>query len=324
LESVAIGTGRSLEYIQHFRNHPNVATRATLEYVGGRMSFFRKKSLFIILIGIIVAVVLIGYSLSDRENASGPEKVVVDTVGWAQTVINKPLQFITDSFSGIKEIKNTYEENKVLRQELAEHKTLTSKMQDIEKENEELRKSIDVEESNRDYESIHGNVIARSTERWMDQVTIDQGSNSGVKKDMAVITGEGMIGKVQSVSASTAKVKLLTGFDQLNRVSATVSVKDDKDIFGLIEGYDEKKEKLIFSVIEESDSKLKEEMEVVSSNLGGLYPQGLSIGEIVEVEPDEYGLTQTAYVEPSADMYDINHVIVVDRSLENDDSEGDE
>src|SRR5699024_9061171 len=108
------------------------------------------------------------------------------------------------------------------------------------------------------------------------------------------------------------------------RVSATVSVKDDKDIFGLIEGYDEKKEKLIFSVIEESDSKLKEEMEVVSSNLGGLYPQGLSIGEIVEVEPDEYGLTQTAYVEPSADMYDINHVIVVDLSFEIDDSEEDD
>src|SRR5699024_8003250 len=41
LENVAIGTGRSLEYIQHFRNHPNVATRATLELVGGRMSFFR-------------------------------------------------------------------------------------------------------------------------------------------------------------------------------------------------------------------------------------------------------------------------------------------
>src|SRR5699024_12828529 len=107
-------------------------------------------------------------------------------------------------------------------------------MQDKEKENEELRKSIDVEESNRDYESIHGNVIARSPERWMDQVTIDQGSTRGVKKDMAVITGEGMIGKVQSVCASTAKVKLITGFDQLNRVSATCSFKVDKDNVGVI------------------------------------------------------------------------------------------
>src|SRR5699024_11309010 len=124
----------------------------------------------------------------------------------------------------------TYEENKVLRQELGEHKTLTSKMQDIEKVNEELRKSIDVEESNRDYESIHGNVIARSPERWMDQVTIDQGSNSGVKKDMAVITGEGMIGKVQSVSAYTANVKLLKCFYKLYRVSATVYVTIYTDI----------------------------------------------------------------------------------------------
>src|SRR5699024_12568847 len=110
-----------------------------------------------------------------------------------------------------KDIKNTYEENKEVRQKLAENKTLTTKMQDIEKENEELRKSIDVEESNRDYESIHGNVIARSPERWMDKVTIDQGSNSRVKKDMAVLTGEDMIGKVQSELSSRATVKLLTG-----------------------------------------------------------------------------------------------------------------
>src|SRR5699024_5025761 len=171
------------------------------------MSFFRKKSLFIILIGIIVAVVLIGYSLSDRENASGPEKVVVDTVGWAQTVINKPLQFITDSFSGIKDIKNTYEENKVLRQELAEHKTLTTKMQEIEKENEQLSKLNDVEEYKKNYKYIHGNVNNRIHERCMEQVTIHDCSNSRVKKDIVILTGEGMIGKVQSVSDSTAKVK---------------------------------------------------------------------------------------------------------------------
>src|SRR5699024_6110450 len=140
--------------------------------------------------------------------------------------------------------------------------------------------------------------------------------SDGVKKDMAVMTVDGMIGKIQSVSTSTAKVKLITGFDQLNRVSATVSVKKGDNIFGLIEGYDQNKEMLVFRVLEESNKKLKEDELVVSSNLGGLFPSGLPIGTIKEVESDQYGLTKTAYVEPAADIYELNQVIVVDRSLE--------
>lgn len=61
--------------------------------------------------------------------------------------------------------------------------------------------------------------------------------------------------------------------------------------------------------------------------MGGMYPSGLPIGTIIEVLPDDYGLTKTAYVEPAADLYEINHVIVVDRALsksdEKTDSEGD-
>src|SRR5699024_10253820 len=135
-------------------------------------------------------------------------------------------------------------------------------------------------DSSRDFEPILASVIARSPERWLEQVTINRGSNDGIKKDMAVMTVEGMIGKIQSVSSSTAKVKLITGFDQLNRVSATVSNEKDKNIFGLIEGYDQEKDMLVFSVLEESNRKLKEDELVVSSNLGGLFPSGLAIGTI--------------------------------------------
>lgn len=280
------------------------------------MSFFRRKSLFIILIGIILLVVLIGYSLSDREQLSTPEKFVVDSVGWIQNVIHQPVTLVVNSFSNLKEIKNTYNENKLLREKISEYKTLIYEVQEIEKENEELRKALDIMESPRDYNPIIANVISRSPERWLDQLTINRGTNDGIKKDMAVMTVDGMIGKVKSLSTSTSTVQLITGFDQLNRISATVSRKDDDNIFGLIEGYDKEKEALVFRIIEQSDENLKEDELVVSSNMGGLFPSGLPIGKIKEVMPDEYGLTKTAYVTPSANMYEINHVIVVDRSLD--------
>lgn len=280
------------------------------------MSFFRKKSLFIILVGIILLVVFVGYSLSNKGDLSTPEKFFKDTVGWVQNVIDQPVTFFVQTISNIEDIKNTYDENKLLREKIAEYKTLVYEVQELEKENEELRKMLDIVDSSRDFEPILASVIARSPERWLEQVTINRGSNHGVEKNMAVMTVDGMIGKVNSVSTSTATVQLITGFDHLNRISATISRKDGDNIFGLIEGYDKKEKALIFRIIEESDKKIKEDELVVSSNVGGLYPSGLPIGTIKEVLPDQYGLTKTAYVEPTANMYEINHVIVVDRSLD--------
>jgi len=283
------------------------------------MSFFRRKSLFIILIGIILLVVLVGYSISNKEELSTPEKFVMDTVGWVQNAIDQPVTYVVQIISNIEDIKNTYEENKLLREKLAEYKTLIYEVQELEKENDELRETLEVIESPRDFEPILASVIARTPERWLEQVTINRGSNHGIKKNMAVMTVDGMIGKINSVSNSTSTVQLITGFDYLNRISATISRKDSDNIFGLIEGYDENEEALIYRIIEESDKDVEEDELVVSSNVGGLFPSGLPIGTIKEITPDQYGLTQTAYVEPAANMFEINHVIVVDRSLDVDD-----
>lgn len=280
------------------------------------MSFFRRKSLFVILIGIILLVVFVGYSMSNKDKVSIPEKFFMDSVGWVQNMIDLPVTYFVQTFSNIDHMKKTYEENKLLREKLAEYKTLIYEVQELEKENKELREVLDIVDSSRDFEPILASVIARSPERWLDQVTINRGSNHGIKRNMAVMTVDGMIGKINDVSTSTSTVQLITGFDQLNRISATISRKDADNIFGLIEGYDKEKEALVYRIIEESDKDIEEDELVVSSNVGGLFPSGLPIGTIKEITPDQYGLTKTAYVEPSANMFEVNHVIVVNRSLD--------
>lgn len=287
------------------------------------MPFFRKTRFFIILIGIIVLVALIGYSLNDREKLSLPEQFVNDTVGWAQRIIHTPVKHVTNFFSDVKDIKNTYEENEVLKERLSQYKSLIYEVQDLEKENEELRKTLDKPDSLRDFDSIQASVIARSPERWMEQVRINKGSTDGVEENMAVMVADGMIGKIQSVSKSTSTVQLLSGFDEFNRISATVTREDEDDIFGMIEEYDAETKSLLFRIIDESDNDIEEGDSVFSSGKGGVFPAGLMIGEVDEVIPDKYGLTNTALVKPAANMYDIDDVIVVDRMLENDD-EGDE
>lgn len=285
------------------------------------MFFFRNKKLFIVFLGIIVLIALIGYSLTSRDQLTTPEQFVKDTVGWTQQIFYVPIHYVRDTYTNLKELKNTFDENKILKEKIAEYRTLIYEVQQLKKENENLRKILDKTETMRDYQAIQAMVIARSPEKWYEQVTINKGSQHGVERNMAVITADGMIGKVQHTSQFTSTVQLLTGFDQFNRISAMISKENGKNIFGLVEEYDVESHSLLFKMIDEYDEEVEEGDLVVSSGLGGLFPAGLFIGTVKEVHPDEYGLTQTAKLEPAADMYEINHVIVVDPKIRLNDAE---
>lgn len=282
------------------------------------MRFFRNKRLFIFLIGFILLVALIGYTFRDRLELTLAEEIINDTVGWIQYVIHVPVDFTMDVISNIHEFRNIYEENQILKEQVSEFRSLLYEVQEVRKENEELRNTLGLLESDsiRSHEAIHATVIARSPERWMEQVTINKGREHGVDANMLVMTADGMIGKVQSANQFTARVKLLTGFDQFNRISAMVSREDKRNIFGMIEGFDEETGSLLFRIIEESDKDIEEGDLVVSSGMGGVFPAGVPIGEVKEITTDQYGLTQIALVEASADMYEINNVVVLDRSVE--------
>lgn len=279
------------------------------------MSFFRRKSLFIILLGFILVVMLIGYSVVGKEKLTKPEQFIVDSISLVQTAVYKPITALNNTFSKYKNLQNAHNENILLKEKLAESKTLLYEKQDLEVENKELRDVLELVESNRDFNPIKASVISRSPEQWLEQVTINKGESHGVKAGMAVITADGMVGRIKSTAKISSTMQLLTGFDQFNRISATVINKKGDKVFGLIEQYDVESEALIFRIIEDSDKQLKEGEIVVSSNMGGSYPSGLTIGEIKEVIPDQYGLTKTALVTPAADIQDLDNVIIVDRTL---------
>lgn len=292
------------------------------------MGVFNKRRLFIILIGFIIFAALIGFSLSERENLSKPEQFVKDTFGWVQNIIYKPVHSVVTIFGNIKDIKHVYEENQLLREKIAEYKSIVYEVQELKKENKELRSILEKDDSISDYRPIHATVISRSPESWVSQVTVNKGSKHGVRDNMAVITAEGMIGKIQSTSQFTSTVQLLTGFDQFNQISAMISKEgEEEDIFGIIENYDEDTESLMFKIIDESEKDVEKGDLVISSGMGGVFPSGLIIGTVEEIVPDRYGLTSTALVSPSANLYKINNVIIVDRLLGEeaiDESEGDE
>ncbi|QXE00557.1 rod shape-determining protein MreC [Terribacillus sp. DMT04] len=287
------------------------------------MNFFKKKRMFLFLIAIIILVGLIGFSTRDRSSQTLPEQIVSDTVGFVQNIFSVPAQFTTTVVTNIKDLKNTYEENQVLKAKVDDYKGLLSRYQELEQQYDELQQTNDAfnEHTSMDYNPIPADVIVRSPEGWFDQLTIDKGSDDGVETNMAVMTASGLVGKVEDVSRGTASVQLLSGFNETNRISAVIDGGEDEDgkqqdpIFGLIEGFDEKEGMLLFTGVK-PDLEVKKGSLVTSSGLGGVFPNELTIGEVDSVDLDEYGLSQTIHVKPTADLYDIDKVLVIDAASE--------
>ncbi len=284
--------------------------------------FFLNKRLILLLVSIIILVALIGFSLQERDKLTWPEQFVQDSVGFVQSLVHKPAQSIAQIFTNIKDIQNTYEENKLLKEKLDGYVRLQTEIQDLRKENQILSEVLDKTESLADFDSIQATVFSRDPSLWYDVLSINRGTQHGVKENMAVITAQGLIGKIKNASPYTSTVQLLSSPDRKNRISAYVQGENDK--YFLIEGYDDEKEALLLKRIP-FETEIEIGQQVLTSGLGGVFPSNLLIGEVIEVVPDDYGLTKTAYVKPAADFYEIRHVIVVERTMVSDqDQEGDE
>ncbi|CEG23075.1 Cell shape-determining protein MreC precursor [Planococcus massiliensis] len=273
--------------------------------------FFSNKRLILLLLGVILLVALISFSLRDRDNVSLPEQIIKDAVGAGQSVFSGPAHFVTGVFDNVDSLLNTYEENKYLKSRLEEFATVQAEVTDLRSENAELKELVGKEEDLRDYNPIQATVIARNPDQWEEKIVINKGETSGVKPNMAVMTARGLIGKVTLVTKLSSTVELISTQNPNYRVSAMV-LGGDKEVFGLIEGYDADRRELLLKRID-AEIELKEGQKVVSSGLGGIFPKGIVIGEITEVAIDEFGLTKLAYVKPAADFTLLNHVVIADR-----------
>ncbi|WP_213422850.1 rod shape-determining protein MreC [Bhargavaea massiliensis] len=272
--------------------------------------FFSNKRLILLLVGVIVLVALIFFSLRDRDHANLPEQIVKDVVGFGQQLFSKPAHYITDLIDDVDSLLNTYEENQRLRARLVEYAAVQAELSDIRKENERLKDIVGKEDDLRDFEPIHASVLARNPDQWEEKIVIDRGETHGIQKNMAVMTAQGLIGKVVLTTPFTSTVQLLATQDPDYRVSALVVGKTEA--FGLVEGYDSERRELILRRIDAS-FEIKEGQKVISSGLGGIFPKGLLIGEITEVTTDDFGLTKQAHIKPAADFSMLEHVIIAKR-----------
>jgi rod shape-determining protein MreC len=274
------------------------------------------KRLIILLIGLIFFITLMGLTLGQRGNGSWPEKFMKDTVSWTQSLLYKPSRAIAGFFRDIREMLVLYEENQVLKQTLAQYARDTVRLNELEAQNERLLDALQFTESQKranDYIWRIAEVISVSPDLFNNTVVIDLGEKHGIKENMAVMTVEGLIGRVVRVFPFHSNVQLLTDISERNPDTKAIAatIKGKEDIFGIVESFDRERGLLIMSKIGQED-KIEEGDVVVTSRLSQVFPRGIVIGTVASVREGDFGITRVAEIKPAAKMNHLHEVFVIE------------
>ncbi|WP_100488716.1 rod shape-determining protein MreC [Sporolactobacillus pectinivorans] len=275
-------------------------------------SFFSNKKLIVLLMSLIILIALISYSLRQGNRSSWPEQFVQDTVGSFQYVVNVPAQYVAGFFQNVSDIKNAYVENRELKANLADYARVEQQNRDLSQRYNEMKRLLNIENSPDPlgYKKYPATVIDRSPDQWNQLLTVDKGRVNGITAGMPVETSDGLVGSISSVGNFTSKVSLISNSQNMNQISAIIQ---NTQTYGMVEGYDPNKGVLLFQKIP-IKANVKKGQIVTTSSLSSTYPDGLMIGKITSVSTDQYGLTQSAEVQPSANLNNINYVIIIKKS----------
>lgn len=273
------------------------------------------KRLFVLLVGLVTFIALMGFTLGPRTALSWPEKFLKDSVGFVQYVFYKPASYVAGFFKDIANMRAVYEENERLRIAVGHYTRDRLRYNEMDKTIDQLQEDLNFtnEQRNRyNYGSRIAQVISANSDPNSRTINIDIGENAGIKPGMAVTSLEGLVGVVSHVSAYTSTVNLLTSMDAndptSNAIAATAVGKEK--VFGMIESYDPKTGMLKMTKIAE-DSNIQKGDEIISSGIINNFPKYMRIGEVKSVEKSEYGLTSTAIIKPYASFLDWKELIVI-------------
>ncbi len=210
---------------------------------------------------------------------------------------------LTEYFSGPR----LADENGRLRTENADLRSQLVEYERLKAENDQLKNYLEIKEKNPDFDFEPAMVIGRDSADRFYSFTIDKGSSDGVAENDPVITQEGLIGVVQEVGITHAKV--LTILDVMVEVGAINTATREIGVTTGELALAEQGMLRLSYLPRESNAKVGDL--IATTGVGGLFPRELVIGAIKEIFPDNQGLSLYAVISPPADLRAVRDVLVI-------------
>lgn len=253
----------------------------------------KNKKIFIIAVTIIIIMLLSISIILDRRTGK-IETIAKDIV----TVIEKAMIYPFTALNNDKNIKQN-------ESYLIQKNVNTS----LEKEIKELKDTLELNKTLTEYDPINATILTRNKSYWFNTISIDKGKNAGLKENMAVITKNGLIGKISKVYDNSSEVKLITTDDINFKVSIAIKT-NEVDNYAILSGYDKKTGYIMATGIDKT-TEINKGDKVLTSGLGEMFPAGIYIGTVEKIESDKYNLSKNIYVKTYQNFNDIHYVTVL-------------
>ena len=256
----------------------------------------RKNLNFKIVVIAVIFLIIFGLTVSIKMNRSNffGEGVVKDVI----TMIDKVVMYPFTALNGEKDVNQT--ESYLIQKNVNAS---------LEQEIQELKDVLDLNRTLTEYTPINATILSRNKNYWFNQLMIDKGSKDGIKKDMAVVTKHGLVGKISRVYKNSSEIKLITSDDVNYKVSVTIQTGTG-DSYAILNGYDSDTECVTVTGVDKMSTVQKGDT-IITSGLGGMFPGGIYVGVVQDIKSDKYDLSKTLYIKTSQDFNDIHYVTVL-------------
>ena len=264
------------------------------------------------LIGLVVAGFIL-LTATFGQGSGGFGSGVGSVFGPVQGVASRALKPARDLINWFDETLAARGENERLKNDLADARQEVVAGRVAVAENGQLRALVKLNRSGvipDVYEPVTATVTSRSPTVWYSTVGIDAGSGDGISANDPVITGDGLIGRITSVSGGSSVVTLIT--DGVSAVSAKVVPGGAQGVVRPLVG---SPSRLSLDFLDRTRNIGKGQSVVTSgwrdTDISSFYPPNIPIGEIDRAPIDEREATQSVELEPYADLKDFDMVQVL-------------
>jgi rod shape-determining protein MreC len=250
----------------------------------------------------LASLFLTAYSARNRAVATVGNSIVLALVSPVSQVVEMLRDGIGAVWGRYVYLVGASTENERLAAKLEELEGQLSVSKEFERENDRLRQLLNFS-LEYGFRSMGASVIGADPSGWIRGIIIDRGSAHGVQLGMAVVHSKGIVGQVVSVSANSSRVLLVN--DHSSGVDVVVQGSRAR---GVVEGAGDRMCELKF-ITRETPVKVGDI--AITSGMDRVFPKGLVVGTVSEVNVQTGGLFQTVEVKPAVDFSRLEEVLVV-------------
>lgn len=221
----------------------------------------------------------------------------------AQTWISTRFVAVQDFLTVPRDVVALRQRNAELEAEVARLQAQVVQLQSQVADTQALAALVNFSRSNPESAYTAATVIGRDPSPFLRYIIIDKGSNQGLRRGMPVVTDQGLVGRVDAVIGSAARVQLIT--DPTSAVNIRLERADREAVLtGTLAG------DLTLDLVPQ-DVSLELGDVILTSGLGGSYPRDLIIGQVVTVRRRDSDLFQQAFIQPVVDFAQLKIVLVI-------------